>query len=381
MKGLRIYHVILSISIVLFSYISSNSQSELGEIGDLITRWNNSHNIKDFDEFNVLYDDKLIFYAQELNREKCVRKKESLLKASPDFRQEIVGKVIVKSYDSGIFKCEFIKEVSSKGKEIRYPSYLLLRKISGKFYICGESDEITDKNLKYRLSLGNEIGIQKVDPVSSQSSGLLKYIAFSIIAVLSIFLVFRSFSRKVKMANEPIQSNERTIIQEEKLSSKETFTTEGEELAIKKGKEFEEFVVSKFDTKYFRLIDWRGDKGSNGVYAESNGYPDLLYSFNHKSYENKFAVECKFRQSYSAKGTVTIAQGYQINKYREFGIQNNVKVYIVLGVGGQPIEPSELFIIPLDAVVKTEMHETELKVFLRSSTNNFFFKTDLGLLT
>ena len=46
-----------------------------------------------------------------------------------------------------------------------------------------------------------------------------------------------------------------------------------------KGLAFEEFVVKRFDPDFFTIKEWRGDKQVDGVYAESNTYPDLVVNF------------------------------------------------------------------------------------------------------
>lgn len=65
--------------------------------------------------------------------------------------------------------------------------------------------------------------------------------------------------------------------------------------SYEKGVEFEEYVVSRFSKKYFSLKEWRSDKCSNGVYAESSTYPDMEYTFTLRENSYNFAVECKWR--------------------------------------------------------------------------------------
>jgi uncharacterized tellurite resistance protein B-like protein len=42
-----------------------------------------------------------------------------------------------------------------------------------------------------------------------------------------------------------------------------------------KGARFEKYVVHKFNLKYCKIKDWRGDKFAYGIYAESTKYPDI----------------------------------------------------------------------------------------------------------
>jgi len=51
---------------------------------------------------------------------------------------------------------------------------------------------------------------------------------------------------------------------------------EEEATNYEKGRQFEEFTVSRFNPGYFAITEWRGDKvAADGRFAESNRYPDL----------------------------------------------------------------------------------------------------------
>jgi hypothetical protein len=333
------------------------------------------------------------FYGQELGSEQSVLKKTSLLRATPDFHQELIGEITLKQYDSGIIKCEFIKEVTSNAKVYRYPSYLLLRNISDELYIYGESDDITDRNLHYALNIGNVLSTQEIPAASNESGGYLYQfilIGFGVLVFIGIVVYRRRSSRG---AVEHVLKNEEHVEEKVKLGEEKMERNEGDSLESKsivsdneidyaqKGLEFEKYVVSKFDKNYFTLIHWRSDKGSNGIYAESNGYPDLEYKFQHHLNIRQFAVECKYRQSFTSRGTITIAKDYQIKKYKAFQNQGKMNVYIVLGTGGQPANPLEWYLIPLNEITSNEMHEVELIRFRKTANSRFFYDSNADRLT
>ena len=117
-----------------------------------------------------------------------------------------------------------------------------------------------------------------------------------------------------------------------------------------KGDMFEHYVIHKFSAKYFLLIDMRSDKGSNGIYPESNQYPDLVWKYKPKSF--KFAVECKWRSGWHQRSDNTywidcMGGDHKLDVYNRFSQQKNMPVWIVLGVAGRPNNPAELYIIPL----------------------------------
>jgi len=74
---------------------------------------------------------------------------------------------------------------------------------------------------------------------------------------------------------------------------KKDSTSRQERTSKEKGDAFENYVICKFDRKFFALKDMRSDKGVRGFYPESNKYPDLVLEY--KPASVSFAVECKWR--------------------------------------------------------------------------------------
>jgi len=308
--------------------------------------------------------------------DQCVLKKSSMLQASPDFHQELKGDFTLSYYDSGIIKCDFIKEVVNNGKVFRYPSYLLIRNVADELFICGESDEITDRKLHYSLQIGNVISSQKLLDITDAGKGKI-FPAILILLTLVLLILYFIYGRKHTKNNED-------EIQEVDLGGNETTLNQAlvvDEDVVQKGHEFEKYVVTKFDKNYFKCMHWRSDKGSNGVYAESNGYPDLQFNFEHREHKKSFAVECKYRQSASSKDTLTIAKEYQLHKYKAFQVREKMAVYIVLGVGGKPSMPAQLYLMDLDNVTSSEMHIMELQPFKKTTNTNFFYDGNKDRLT
>ena len=110
-----------------------------------------------------------------------------------------------------------------------------------------------------------------------------------------------------------------------------------------KGVAFERFVVGHFDKHYFELIDWRGDKYHEGVYPLSNCYPDLVMRY--RPAQIQFAVECKWRQNFYEY--FDKKDHDQINNYKKFSAEKKMKVFLVIGIGGTPHYPDNLYIVPL----------------------------------
>jgi hypothetical protein len=146
-----------------------------------------------------------------------------------------------------------------------------------------------------------------------------------------------------------------------------------------KGIEFEKYIVQKFSKHYFTILDWTGDKFVKGYYAQSSLEPDLKMRFTLQQNSVDFAVECKYRSSFFNDGMDL--EKRQLTQYQKFAAEKQMKVFIVLGVGGSPKEPQELFIIPLEKIETPFLDRTFLMAFKKSNPKaNFFFDAPTQVL-
>jgi len=143
------------------------------------------------------------------------------------------------------------------------------------------------------------------------------------------------------------------------------------EEAKEKGDKFEEYIVKKLD-KNFSLKEWRSDKYIDGIYAESNLNPDLEYEFKMNDFRTTFALECKFRQS-TYNGLIELAKERQIKHYKQYEMERIIPVYIVLGLGGSPTKPSELYLIPLKQLSNNYISYDSLANFKKETHGSFYF--------
>ena len=141
-----------------------------------------------------------------------------------------------------------------------------------------------------------------------------------------------------------------------------------------KGREFEDFILELFDienTKTFSLIEWRGDKTSGTISPQNNHYPDFVIDYSDKPSTYRFAIECKWR-NYKPRKTTDIFSNEQIENYRSFSKSKNIPVFIVFGIGGQPSQPEELYIIPLARISEIINNKSSLREFRRQQTEPLF---------
>lgn len=145
----------------------------------------------------------------------------------------------------------------------------------------------------------------------------------------------------------------------------------------KKGTSFESHIVDLFQIKqhsnFRELLEWQGDKYSNGVYPESNCNPDLVVKIRVGKEESRIlGIECKWRNAF-VNDTVTWARREQIDRYIKFGKDRGASVFVALGVGGTESHPEELFIVPISKMADSVVHRSSLLPFKQKYVDGFLF--------
>jgi len=122
--------------------------------------------------------------------------------------------------------------------------------------------------------------------------------------------------------------------------------------AYAKGVRFEEYVSSLFPKKIWRIVDRTKDsskKLDRLVLSDMN--PDFTFQYIQSG--KMIAVECKYR-SYFIKGKYG-DMGYwwekeQGERYKQYGEKMKIPVFVALGVGGTPVNPSRWYLCPLNVL-------------------------------
>ncbi|MBK8615363.1 MAG: hypothetical protein IPN85_18320 [Flavobacteriales bacterium] len=98
------------------------------------------------------------------------------------------------------------------------------------------------------------------------------------------------------------------------------------------------------------------------------------------SIRQKLAVECKWRASFQS-GTIELAKEHQVQNYRSYAGREQCKVFILLGVGGTPAAPSDLYVIPVEQTKNGTLSYAEVLPFKqRMNLTTFYYDTQVGLL-
>lgn len=199
--------------------------------------------------------------------------------------------------------------------------------------------------------------------------------------IISIIGAIMLLFEKPNVQSQPIvsqsQFNNDTALQFSPRKSRETQKQEHKQ----KGNEFEKFVVQKFNKKYFKIMEWTGDKYINGIYAETTTQPDLRIKFTLHDMEKEFAVECKYR-SYYFKDGIDWAKDNQRNNYQNYSEAKGIITFVAIGVGGTADNPEELFIVPLQELKSDFISKADLLPFKKTDLqqNKFFFDPTTGIL-
>jgi hypothetical protein len=126
------------------------------------------------------------------------------------------------------------------------------------------------------------------------------------------------------------------------------------------------------NSKYHRIKEWRGDKFVDGIYAESTKNPDIEIELSVRDTKKIFAVESKWRRSYFKNG-IQWARKEQIYNYKRYSEENNIPVFVVIGVGNNPENPEDVFVIPLDDLTEPFLTLDFLLKYKRLDKSKYFF--------
>lgn len=149
--------------------------------------------------------------------------------------------------------------------------------------------------------------------------------------------------------------------------------------AIKKGNEFETFVVRRFDSDYFTLVEWRSDKCVDDRFPVMSKFPDLEFYYKSNTEEKYFAVECKWREHF-ANGFLKLDK-FHIENYKHYESVMAIQTFVIVGIGNTPGNPNQVYIIPLHQIDDHLMNDMSLRPYLRAKPHdNFFLNCVTGVL-
>lgn len=138
--------------------------------------------------------------------------------------------------------------------------------------------------------------------------------------------------------------------------------------SFKKGEEFENFVENNsFSKKDFTLIHRTSNKTQNKErFAENTKLPDFKF----RSLKNlkEFYVEAKYRSKYDTNSQLDLLNESQFDRFNSLEYKENIPVYIIIGLAGEPDNPKNIFLVPLKDLKNGKVTETFINKYLIPKT-------------
>lgn len=145
--------------------------------------------------------------------------------------------------------------------------------------------------------------------------------------------------------------------------------------SAEKGIAFEQWVVKRLNREFYSIKEWRSDKYVEGIYADSTLNPDLEIEFRLRDTRKLFAIECKWRGAFEQgdKPFIEWVSQRQIDNYRNFSDSREMPVFVVMGIGGTPDNPEEVFIANLSSLKYPRATVDYLSKFKRVKKDSDFY--------
>jgi hypothetical protein len=341
------------VAFTCFALASIGQSKKTRNIESIVKKWASLNNAHDIHQLEKLYAPIVNFYGKSKDISTCLNDKKVFFQRFPDY-SILIDNLSVDFYENGAIRCNFTKTEKWDGDIKTDNAYLVFEKRNGRYFITTEGDERMDTKTGVTTNLGDKTQ-QKSGGLTLASGGLI------VLLVATAALLVRRARKRRKQpasASQPFPTNSST-----------TF-----DLNAEKGSEFERYVVELFDKKNFRLINWRSDKKAGAHYPLSNMDPDLEIEYRDSYNKIRFALECKWRQSFF-NNRIEWAKDYQLRNYKNYESSKNQTVFIIIGVGGTPNQPKEVFIVPLRSITACILYKSDLEQYRRYKKTGFFLHT------
>lgn len=113
---------------------------------------------------------------------------------------------------------------------------------------------------------------------------------------------------------------------------------------------FEQFMTGKLNDYDYKLVEWRSEKFYGRRNQHVPGKPVL--EFERKKSNNSeriFYIECRYFDEYR-DNLVHLGRKRKIHQFKHYSSTTNKPVFVAIGVGGQPSDPENLYLIPVENI-------------------------------
>lgn len=364
-------------------------------IKSLIHEWNFANNTRSVETFRNVYGEELLFYTERLDEDAAVRLKQEMFEEKPGFRQNIASGITFTAYTSGVVKCDFIKEVWERSHWKKYPSYLLVSYDGGAYEIVGESDHPTDRVLKYDPELGEPMELQGIpqsrageqasapglaivsgqggdtpaEVVSRHLDALLSLLPPGLMVVpkrsVYIFMGLLLIGGALIFMADALDRRRTRRRRSAKTVVKQRNRAEEMVAELNTQSVFEAFVVTLFDPILFRHRRPEAKRVYAGEVPQAQPGPDLEFVYQNKGITGRFAIKCLYFPNALGRRWQFLPPD-QLKMIRSFVLENEMELYYIVGIGGTPDDPMELYLVPGSAVKAAIISRDMLRPFAKS---------------
>src|SRR5690606_7652752 len=128
--------------------------------------------------------------------------------------------------------------------------------------------------------------------------------------------------------------------------------------SFKKGDLFEKFVENElFQATDYTLVHRTNTYDQNEIrYAQDTLRPD--FKFRCKQTSQEFYVEAKYRSRFNAENKLEVISYTQIERFKGIQREESIPIFIAIGYGGSPENPTNVSLIPLAQLSYLELYST-----------------------
>lgn len=128
-----------------------------------------------------------------------------------------------------------------------------------------------------------------------------------------------------------------------------------------KGEKFEKYVEKYlFPEKYYSIIHRTNTYEQNKErFAEDTKKPD--YKFKCKKTGQEFYVEAKFRTKFNNAKKIEVISLSQFRRFETLQDEEKCPIYMIIGYGGDPSNPSSISIIPIEKMEHLSLYKSYLR--------------------
>jgi hypothetical protein len=135
---------------------------------------------------------------------------------------------------------------------------------------------------------------------------------------------------------------------------------------------FIEHIQNLFSSKYFIFKKIEAPNNYSNI--------TLLVQYNMKEKQGSFLLRIKWIKSYK-NNIVEIVSEKELQDDRSYFQVNNDPIFTIIGIGGEPVSPKLLYVIPMKELFFNELNINELEKYKKLKLgSDFFFDTESKLL-